>query len=81
MNFFAREHITEYPVYGYRPGESYKGVENNIDIVVAKAEHINYGKKLNKHVALQIIPPRIVRCKEPSIFILVAALKKIQKIF
>jgi len=57
MNFFTGEHIAEYPVYCHRSGKSYKGIENNIDIIVTKAEDIHQRKKFNKHVALQIIPP------------------------
>ena len=81
MNFFTREYIAEHTINGNRSYESDKGIENNIHIIITKAENIYQWKKLYEHIRLQVIPPRIIRGKKTSIFIFIPTMKNIEKVF
>ena len=77
MNFFSGKHITEYTVHCHGTGECDERIENNVDIIISKAENIYGGKKLDEHITLQVIPPRIFRGKKSSVFLVIPTLKKI----
>jgi len=80
MNFFAWKNIGEYSVNRYRPCKSDKCVENDIHIVIPKTKYVYQRKEFDKHICLQIIPPRIFGGKKIPVFVFVAAMKQICKI-
>ena len=81
MDFFTRKYIAEHTINGNRSGESDKGIENDIHIIITKTENIYQWKKLDEHITLQVIPPRITRGKKTSVFIFIPAMENIEKVF
>ena len=81
MDLFSGKHIAENTINGHWPGECDEWVKNNIDIIISKTENIYQWKKLDEHVTFQIIPPGVMRGKETTVFILIAAMKDIEKEF
>ena len=81
MYFFTREYIAEHTINGNWSYESNKRVKNHIDIIIAKAENIYQWKKLDEHITLQIIPPRIFRRKKTSILTFISTMKYVEKVF
>jgi hypothetical protein len=81
MNFLTREYIGENAINGNRSNERDKGVENYVDIIIAKTENIYQRQKLNEHIALKVIPPGVIRRKKTSVFIFIPAMENIEKVF
>ena len=81
MHFFTRKYIAEHTVNCNWPCKGYKGIENNVDIIIPEAEYIYKRKKLNEHITFQIIPPGIIRGKKASKFTFISTMKNIGKVF
>lgn len=78
-NLLSREHVLHDTVNGHRTEKRDEGIEDHVDIIVAKAEQVENSHDLYEEVRLYIIPPGIPAGEEVSVAAFITIVKEVSE--